>query len=726
MHPAYTMSNGSIGNGIMDLQGTIDPSALNSAGTTRPPPPPPPISLLPSLSLARARPSQLHPPRPPACPSIESLTRPLGGLAGPQPVAHTPSRGLKRSRSPENSYADAPHGDTADADETGKPRKRGRPPKSAKVAFAGSPTRGAMVPPTPTHTGGAPPVQTPQQTSPLPQTSPSQASPSAKSTPTKPAVIKALPTVRDHTTDQLNPEGDEYIPREVDEAGERKVTQTGHPLENRDYRCRTFFVPNRGDKLFMLATECARVLGYRDSYLLFNKNRSLYKIIATQAEKDDLIHQEILPYSYRSRQIAIVTARSMFRQFGSRLIMNGRRVRDDYWESKARKQGFTEEDAAGEKRPGAAKAREAAAAEANHASAMAFAHPGAFAGANADYLGAASNPMQPFGGLTPAPHSMPIGGLEPYNQRTTTDLQPRDYSGVQRPRHEISGAPYQDTTRPSASGEILNQAAQTVEINKQFEAQRKNRKQYLNDVWNRPHEPPVQPEHPTTADGNQIPQVSQAIQSPHMPSTSISMPGNQYGMPAQTPQRPSQNMGVQSYRPQSMPQNNMVPSPMAQQHSPMPNQMHRRPPSLGLPQGMSPGMPPSGMLPGQSAGQGYAPSHMWQGGPPQPSPLSQQHNMQQYAQRPPQQSPHPQQSPMHASPQMHHAQSSGSMHGTPIQQYQTMNAMVSNAGFPNMDQNPYQPSPSPQQFMQNQSGAGQHPGMYGMSQPQSQQGWQAY
>lgn len=658
---------------------------------------------------------------------MESLTRPLGALAGPPALAQQQSRGLKRSRSPDNSYGDAQHGDPADADADGKPRKRGRPPKSAKVAFAGSPTRGSLPPPTPTHPGIAPPVQTPQlQTSPLPHTSPSQASPSAKGTPTKPAVIKALPTVRDHTTDQLNPEGDEYIPREIDEAGERKVTQTGHPLENREYRCRTFFVPNRGDKLFMLATECARVLGYRDSYLLFNKNRSLYKIIATQAEKDDLIHQEILPYSYRSRQIAIVTARSMFRQFGSRLIVNGRRVRDDYWESKARKQGFTEEDAAGEKRPGAAKAREAAAAEAHNASAMAFAHPGAFAGANADYLGAASNPMQPFGGLTPAPGSMPIGSLEPYNQRTTTDLQPRDYSSVQRPRHELAGAPYQDVTRPSASGEILNAAAQTAEINKQFEQQRKNRKQYLDDLWNRPHEPPPQPERPTTADGAQLPQVSQAVQSPRMPSTSVSMPGNQYGMPAQTPQRPGQSMGVQSYRQPSLPQNNMVPSPMAQQHTPLPNQMHRRPPSLGLPQGMSPGMGPSGMLPGQqNPGQGYAPSQMWQGGPPQPSPLSQQHNMQQYAQRPPQQSPHPQQSPMHASPQLHHAQSSGSMHGTPMQQYQTMNAM-GGTGFPNMDQNPYQPSPSPHQFMQHQSGAGQQPSMYGMSQAQSQQGWQSY
>jgi hypothetical protein len=632
---------------------------------------------------------------------------------------------VKRSRSPENTY------ELQGDDTPNNKRSRGRPPKTTRPAYATSPNRGSQTP----QSGIAPPVQTPQlQTSALPQASPPQVSPSAKGTPTKPAVIKALPTVRDHTTDQLNPEGDEYIPREIDEAGERKVTQTGHPLDGREYRCRTFFVPNRADKLFMLATECARVLGYRDSYLLFNKNRSLYKIIATQAEKDDLIHQEILPYSYRSRQIAIVTARSMFRQFGSRLIVNGRRVRDDYWESKARKQGFTEEDAAGEKRPGAAKAREAAAAEANHASAMAFAHPGAYTGNNQDYLGAAINPLQPFGGLNPAPGSMPSTNADAYN-RTTADLQPRDYSGVQRPRHEMQGAPYQDMTRPTPSGEILNAASQTAEVNKQLEQQRKHRKDYLNDVWTRPHEPPVQPNRPGTAEGEHAPQVTQAVQSPRMPSTAVSMPGNQYGMPAQTPQRPGQSMNAQAYRPQPMPQNNMVPSPMAQQHTPLrPDQMHRRPPSIGMPQGMNASnMGPGGMLPGvqQNPGHGYPPSHMWQG-PPQPSPLSQQHNMQQYAQRP-QQSPLPQQSPMHASPQLHHAQSSGSMHGTPVQQYQTMGAMGGSMpggdpGYQAMGQNPYQPSPSPHQFMQHQSAAAQQPGMPGWAPPQAQQqgGWSSY
>jgi hypothetical protein len=226
------------------------------------------------------------------------------------------------------------------------------------------------------------------------------------------------------------------------------------------------------------------------------------------------------------------------------------------------------------------------------------------------------------------------------------------------------------------------------------------------------------------------------VQSPRMPSTAVSMPGNQYGMPAQTPQRPGQPMGAQAYRPQPMPQNNMVPSPMAQQHTPLrPDQMHRRPPSIGMPQGMNASnMGPGGMLPGvqQNPGHGYPPSHMWQGGPPQPSPLSQQHNMQQYAQRP-QQSPLPQQSPMHASPQLHHAQSSASMHGTPVQQYPTMGAMGGSMpggdpGYQAMGQNPYQPSPSPHQFMQHQSAAGQQPGMPGWAPPQAPQqgGWSTY
>ncbi|KAL2128784.1 hypothetical protein VTI74DRAFT_8660 [Chaetomium olivicolor] len=382
-----------------------------------------------------------------------------------------PPRGIKRSRSPDD-FGDAGPPGSAGDDGGDKPRKRGRPMKSRTSGGVPETAAAAPLPPVPPTPPTLPP-QTPQsQNAPLPtQTlmyAPPQASP-PKSTPTK-STLKALPTVRDHTTDQLGPGGDEYLPREIDEAGEKKVLPNGQLTGNREYRCRTFLVPNRGDKLFMLATECARVLGYRDSYLLFNKNRSLYKIIASQVEKDDLVSQEILPFSYRSRQIAIVTARSMFRQFGSRVIVNGRRVRDDYWETKARKQGFTEADPAGEKRPGASKAREAEAS-----------HNAALLGAPHGEIVYSTNPGQ-FGG---APHPQLVP--PEYN-----DTRSRDYSSILKtgPRQEITGPPYQDRIQPSPISELHAQAHHAAEFNRSVNQQREMRNDYMQNIWRRPHEQP--------------------------------------------------------------------------------------------------------------------------------------------------------------------------------------------------------------------------------------------
>jgi hypothetical protein len=348
-------------------------------------------------------------------------------------------------------------------------------------------------PPVPPMTSTLPP-QTPQsQNAPLPsqqpQYTPSQASPPPKTTPTK-STLKALPTVRDHTTDQLGPGGDEYLPREIDEAGEKKVMPNGQLLGGREYRCRTFLVPNRGDKLFMLATECARVLGYRDSYLLFNKNRSLYKIIANQVEKDDLVQQEILPFSYRSRQIAIVTARSMFRQFGSRVITNGRRVRDDYWESKARKQGFTEADLAGEKRPGASKAREAAAAEAQQNALLGAPHGEIVYTNTPGQFGGAPQPLVQQPGMRETP-PFPAWAVE-LTKMQDYDTRSRDYSNILKtgPRQEITGPPYQDRTQSTPLGELHAQAHHAADFNRSVNQQRDIRGDFMQNYWRKPHEQP--------------------------------------------------------------------------------------------------------------------------------------------------------------------------------------------------------------------------------------------
>jgi hypothetical protein len=628
------------GLGVTDGSGTINPAALNSSG---------------------------------------ALTNPAGTI-----TPDTSPRGIKRSRSPDI-YGDLPSGDGLGDDGDSKPRKRGRPMKSRPPgAPPESPVQSSM------SLSQSLPPQTPQsQTAALPSqisnVTPTQTSP-PKTTPTK-TVIKALPTVRDHTTDQLGPEGDEYIPREYDEAGEKKVTANGQLLDGREYRCRTFFVPNRGDKLFMLATECARVLGYRDSYLLFNKNRSLYKIIATQAEKEDLIHQEILPFSYRSRQIAIVTARSMFRQFGSRVIINGRRVRDDYWETKARKQGFTEEDLAGEKRPGAAKARDAAAAEASATASLALGHHGDIVYSNnPGHFGVHPQPQTVQPGMIGAPGGatqLPMITLAPEQP----DMRLRDYSNIQRPRQEITGPAYQDRTQASPTTELLTHAHQAAEYNKQISSQRARSNEYLDRHWRQPREAPpsnIAPQPIGTNDG--LPST-QALQSPRTSQSSA----QQSTISQQTPQH---MLAAQGYSQAPHQQNPIAQTPMRgiPQGSIRPDQMGRSP-------GLSLG---AGSLQQGGNPYGFAQQNMWPPSQPQHSP---QH-FPGYGTHAPQQSPHIQQSPH--PPQLRHSGSNPQMQQT--MQYPGMQGI--GQGYPAQGRGLYQPDQGSQQFMQPNT-SGPQPGAQG-------------
>ncbi|KAK3987586.1 chromatin remodelling complex Rsc7/Swp82 subunit-domain-containing protein [Cladorrhinum sp. PSN332] len=127
-----------------------------------------------------------------------------------------------------------------------------------------------------------------------------------------------------------------------DPEGEKKVDKLGNLQDGREYRCRTFKVIGRGERLYMLSTEPARCVGFRDSYLFFTKHKKLYKIIVNDEEKRDMIEREIIPHSYKGRSIGIVTARSVFREFGALIIVGGRRIIDDYEVTKAREEGVAE------------------------------------------------------------------------------------------------------------------------------------------------------------------------------------------------------------------------------------------------------------------------------------------------------------------------------------------------------------------------------------------------
>ncbi|KAJ5736863.1 Chromatin-remodelling complex RSC SWI/SNF subunit Rsc7/Swp82 [Penicillium malachiteum] len=124
--------------------------------------------------------------------------------------------------------------------------------------------------------------------------------------------------------------------------GVTKVDDNGHLLEGREYRVRTFTIQNRGDRLYMLSTEPARCIGFRDSYLFFQKHKMLYKIIIDDDAKRDLIERDIIPHSYKGRAIGVVTARSVFREFGAKIVVGGKKILDDYDEDVAHERGDVE------------------------------------------------------------------------------------------------------------------------------------------------------------------------------------------------------------------------------------------------------------------------------------------------------------------------------------------------------------------------------------------------
>lgn len=645
---------------------------------------------------------------------------------------------------------------TCTSDEV-KPRKRGRPFKHKPVQSPMSSDRHGH--------DRTPSAQTPQpKGNSAPQGSPITP---PKSTPTG-KNVKALPMARDHTTDTLNSDGDEFITREHDDAGERKVTLTGHLTDGREYRCRIFNVPNRGNKLFMLATECARVLQYRDSYLLFNKNRSLVKIIANQPEKEELINQEILPYSYRSRQIAIVTARSMYRQFGARIIKDGRRVKDDYWEHKARKQGFTEEDLASEKRPSTSKPKETSTETSNQSNANAA---NLLAGNKIEYDTTAVDPPYPIADNFGTTGLMP----EQFSYYTTDDMH-RDFGNVQRPRQDITGTPYQDRLQSTSGPEIVNQAAQAAEFNRAISQQRSIRGQFLDEAWNREHEvespkfieqdpfeetqqnraameqaqtspPPAMRQQPPMAGPTQqqLLQQQQQIQQQQQQQQRHRRSSSAMLNPALYPGQPQQSNPGMSQSPAQRSQQSMPPGQPPHQRQPSfpynPSALGHNPNMYGYIQNMQNQMwhqqGPHGALGGPGS---------------QGSPMAQHPNLphpSQYQHHGPQQSPQLQHSPHHAPshPQMHPQQNAmpgaAGPGGMPFQNMPAgMPPHAAAGGYANLGMNrsmyqqPHAPPPpphsgpgmNPQHFM----GGGQPGGMPGgqgwppMAGGAAQGGWGGY
>lgn len=126
---------------------------------------------------------------------------------------------------------------------------------------------------------------------------------------------------------------DEYVGA-TDPQGETKISPLGDLLGGRRFRVKTFKVPGKGEVKYAVSTDVARLIGYRDSYFLFQKHH-FYRVICDDDAKMTLIAQGFLPGTFKTRSAYLITARAAFREFGARLIVGGRAVDDDYWESRS-------------------------------------------------------------------------------------------------------------------------------------------------------------------------------------------------------------------------------------------------------------------------------------------------------------------------------------------------------------------------------------------------------
>lgn len=142
------------------------------------------------------------------------------------------------------------------------------------------------------------------------------------------------------------PEGYQVVADEIvtedDPKGDMKIDEMGNLLGGRRFKVGTFKIPGKGQKMFAISTDVARCIGYRDSYFLFQRHIKLLRITLNEEMKLELINNGVLPTQFKTRHAYLVAARSMYKEFGAKLIQNGKQVTDDYYEDAIREAGGIE------------------------------------------------------------------------------------------------------------------------------------------------------------------------------------------------------------------------------------------------------------------------------------------------------------------------------------------------------------------------------------------------
>ncbi|KAI8621788.1 chromatin remodelling complex Rsc7/Swp82 subunit-domain-containing protein [Chytriomyces sp. MP71] len=134
----------------------------------------------------------------------------------------------------------------------------------------------------------------------------------------------------DGATEDMGGDSDDDHTVKLDAEGEKKINADGELLGGRQFKARAFRLARHPTRLYMLTLDVARALGFRDSYLLHLKNPQLRRLYATDDDKNKLESMELLASNFRSRPLGIMSARTVFKQFGYLIVVRGKPVRDDY------------------------------------------------------------------------------------------------------------------------------------------------------------------------------------------------------------------------------------------------------------------------------------------------------------------------------------------------------------------------------------------------------------
>lgn len=125
---------------------------------------------------------------------------------------------------------------------------------------------------------------------------------------------------------------------DLDDEGEERILPSGKLLGGREYRCQTFPGPTQKGDLYMLETDCVRMLGHHYTRFAQGSGQLPILLLKSAGSKSYLMAQNILHNAQIYDEIFVVKARNVFRQFGHLAIEDGRPVHDDYWVADARDQ----------------------------------------------------------------------------------------------------------------------------------------------------------------------------------------------------------------------------------------------------------------------------------------------------------------------------------------------------------------------------------------------------